>query len=78
MNMLKLNQEQIQSFEKHGFLRLGNFINNETIKKFHCNLLSKIEIILKLYNINLDVYKYDDINLLIRDIVKIDRKIFLY
>lgn len=76
--MLKLNQTQIDSFHKDGFFHLKNFVDTDTVELFHKNLLCQIEIILKEKNINLNVYEYSDINLLIKDVVKIDRKILSY
>lgn len=76
--MVKLNQKQIDLFHSEGFLYLKNFLDKETIELFKENLLSKLAIILKEKNINLNVYEYFDINLLIKDIVKIDRKILSY
>ena len=76
--MLKLNQTQIDSFHKDGFFHLKNFVNRDTVELFHKNLLCQLEIILKEKNINLNVYEYSDINLLIKDVVKIDRKIISY
>jgi hypothetical protein len=76
--MLKLNQKQIDSFHNHGFFHLKNFLNTELIELFHKNLLCQLEIILKEKNINLNVYEYSDINLLIKDVVTIDRKILSY
>lgn len=76
--MPTLNQKQIISFHKHGFIHLKNFLSTEVIALFQKNLFCQLDIILKEKNIIFNVYEYSDINLLIKDVVKIDRKILSY